>query len=314
MKKKRVVVIGGGTGLSVLVRGLKKLPIDLTAIVTIADDGGSSGRLRTEMEMPPPGDIRNVLLAMSETEPLLERLMQHRFKSGNGLSGHSVGNLLIAAMTEITGDFPLAVKELSKVLAVKGEVLPATLTTVTLKAEMSDGEIICGESQIPLAKKKIARVFIEPKNAKALPEALIALKKADLIVIGPGSLYTSIIPNLLVREIYAEINKSKAKKIYVCNVMTQPGETDGYSCLDHVLAIEKHTSLNFFQYLIVNNAPITLEVREQYREKGADPVLFNQEDFQGRAYQIISDNFLVHQTYLRHNMDRLATKIMEILS
>jgi len=227
-RQLRIVVIGGGTGLSVLLRGLKHEPVHITAIVTVADDGGSSGRLREEMDMLPPGDIRNVLTALADTEPLMEKVMQYRFSTGTGLAGHNLGNLLLAAMNEITGDFVTAVKTLSGVLAVRGDVLPASTQSIRLKAEMTDGSLVVGESQIPLTGKEIKRVFLDPEDAVPLSEALLAIAEADAILIGPGSLYTSILPNLLVRGLFAAIKRSPAPKIYICNVMTQPGETDGY--------------------------------------------------------------------------------------
>ena len=219
----RIVVIGGGTGLSVMLRGLKHKPVDITAIVTVADDGGSSGILRSELEMIPPGDIRNVLSALADVEPLLGQLLDYRFDKGNGLAGHSLGNLMLAAMCDITGDFVTGVRELSRVLAVRGRVLPASDHSIVLRALMEDGSIVEGESNIPKARGVIRRVSIEPKDVRALPEALEALREADAILVGPGSLYTSILPNLLVPEIAKTIIESNALKIFFCNVMTQPG-------------------------------------------------------------------------------------------
>lgn len=210
--RPNVVIIGGGTGLSVLLRGLKVYPVDITAIVTVADDGGSSGRLRDELSIPPPGDIRNVLAALSDVEPLVENLFQHRFNKGNSLTGHSLGNLILAAMTNITGDFFHAVTEMSKVLNVRGKVLPAANKSVVLHAEMEDGTIVSGESKIPYSGKKIKRVFLSPETIEPLEEAIDVIRKADLILIGPGSLYTSILPNLLVPKLGDEVCKAKAKK------------------------------------------------------------------------------------------------------
>src|SRR5690554_4593358 len=253
MKRAKVVVIGGGTGLSVLLRGLKTFPVDITAIVTVADDGGSSGKIRQELKVPPPGDIRNVLVALSEVEPLLEELFQHRFQNGENLSGHSLGNLLLAGMTSITGDFAQGVHELSRVLKVKGKVLPAANEGIVLHAEMEDGTFVEGESKIPLHGKKIKRVFLEPENPKPLQDTLNAIEEADLIVVGPGSLFTSIIPNLLVSEISEMISLAKAWKVYICNVMTQPGETDDFTAADHVEAIYNHVQERFLNSIIVNN-------------------------------------------------------------
>lgn len=311
--RKKIVVLGGGTGLSVLLRGLKKLDLDLTAIVTVADDGGSSGRLRNELDMLPPGDIRNVLISLANTEPLLERLLQHRFKKGNGIAGHNLGNLLIAAMQEITGDFVLAIKELSRVLAVKGTILPATLQKVVLSAEFEDGSVIFGESNISKAGKKIKQVAIDPNDAKPLDEALTAINKADAVITGPGSLYTSIIPNLLVKELKESVISSKGKKIYVCNLMTQPGETDSYNAIDHINAIEKHAGERFIEYVIVHKETISNEVIAQYRLKGASPVKIDHDLLQKKGYTVVSGEFLTYSTYLRHDSERLAEIVLSIL-
>ncbi|MEW9032291.1 MAG: gluconeogenesis factor YvcK family protein, partial [Planifilum fimeticola] len=219
-RRPHIVAIGGGTGLPVLLRGLKKAHVDITAVVTVADDGGSSGRLRDDMQMPPPGDVRNVLIALADTEPLLEQVLQHRFTNGDGLAGHALGNLMLAALKEITGDFTQAIEEMSRVLAVRGQVLPASSQDVVLLAEMTDGTIIRGESQIPKSGKKIRRVFLHPPQPAPHDDALDAIARADAIVIGPGSLYTSILPNLLVRGMAEAIRASSADKFYICNVMT----------------------------------------------------------------------------------------------
>ena len=233
----KVAVIGGGTGLSTILRGLKRYPIDITAIVTVADDGGSSGSLRTDFDVPPPGDIRNVLVALSEVEPLVQELFQYRFTGETDLAGHPTGNLLIAAMTNITGDFASAIQKLSEVLKVRGRVLPVCNTPLCLCAEYDDGTIIQGESLIPTIEKKIKRVYYTKEDARALDEAVEAIMEADLVLLGPGSLYTSIIPNLLLVEISEALVKTSAECVYCCNIMTQPGETTGYSASDHVLAL-----------------------------------------------------------------------------
>ncbi|OEF97792.1 hypothetical protein BHF71_11005 [Vulcanibacillus modesticaldus] len=310
--KKKIVVIGGGTGLSVILRGLKKKDIEISAIVTVADDGGSSGRLRDELDMLPPGDIRNVIIALANTEPLLEKLLQYRFQKGDGLAGHTLGNLFIAAMQEITGDFVLAIKEISRVLAVKGQVLPATLQKIVLYAELEDGSIVKGESNIPNTGKAIKRVFIKPDNVKPLIEALRVIEEADAIIIGPGSLYTSIIPNLLVPKLKETILLAKGKKIFISNVMTQPGETDGYTALDHVEAIERHVGQRFIEYVIVNDENIPEEIIEQYRLKGAEPVIADQNLF-SKGYQVITDKFLKYNAFLRHDADKLAECVLNIL-
>ncbi|GJM80689.1 gluconeogenesis factor [Paenibacillus sp. HMSSN-139] len=251
----RIVVMGGGTGLSVMLRGLKEKPLDITAIVTVADDGGSSGILRNELQMPPPGDIRNVLTALADVEPLLSDMLNYRFASGSGLAGHSLGNLILAAITDISGDFVTAVRELSRVFAVRGRVLPAAGQAVVLHAEMEDGTIVTGESKIPEVRGKIKRIFLEPEEVEPLPEAVEAIREADAILIGPGSLYTSIIPNLLVPKLAeAVLENTSAIKIFICNVMTQPGETDDYTVSDHLQAVYNHVGKHLFDYVIVNDA------------------------------------------------------------
>ncbi|OIJ21044.1 hypothetical protein BKP45_07515 [Anaerobacillus alkalidiazotrophicus] len=309
-----IVVIGGGTGLSAILRGLKTFPVDITAIVTVADDGGSSGRLRKELDIPPPGDVRNVLVALSEVEPLVEELFQHRFQNGHGLSGHSLGNLLLAGMTSITGDFAKGVHELSRVLNVRGKVLPAANQSIVLKAEMTDGSIVVGESTIPEVKKKIKRVFLTPENVKPLPETLKAIRKADLIVIGPGSLYTSVLPNLLVPGIADEIKKSTAKKVYICNVMTQPGETDDYTVSDHIGALVSHVGSGIIETVIANDQEIDKKHLEQYEKEGAKEVLIDREKLQKLPYQVVTDQLLIYKdNYLRHDAIRLSQVLLSLL-
>ena len=237
--KIKVVTIGGGTGLSVLLRGLKKYPLEITAVVTVADDGGSSGKIRSDMNIPSPGDIRNVIAALSDVEPYLEKMFQYRFDSGE-VKGHPVWNLMIADMTYINGDFSTAVKVMSRILNVRGTVLPTTNDIATLNAVLSDGEIIRGESSITKAGGVIDHVYITPSRVKPNEDVLRAIEEADYIIMGPGSLYTSIIPNLVISKVSEKIRESNAKKIYVCNVMTQHGETDNYTVSDHIVAINKH--------------------------------------------------------------------------
>lgn len=311
--QKNVVVIGGGTGLAAILKGLKKKNFNLTTIVTVADDGGSSGILRTELDMLPPGDIRNVLISLADTEPTLEKLLQHRFSKGEGLAGHNVGNLLIAAMQEITGDFVLAIKELSKVLAVKGEVLPATLQKIVLVAEFEDGTIIKGESKLTKTGKRIKRVYIEPSDVLPLGEAIVAIKSADAILLGPGSLYTSIIPNLLVHDLKNAILASKAKKIYICNLMTQPGETDNFTTMDHIRAIEEHVGEKFIEYTIVNNDNIPEDIIEKYRSMGAVQVKNDLELLIDNGYNVIVDDLIYYSNYLRHDADKLADIVLSII-
>lgn len=314
MNKANIVVIGGGTGLSAILRGLKTFPVDITAIVTVADDGGSSGRLRKELNIPPPGDVRNVLVALSEVEPLVERLFQHRFENGNGLSGHSLGNLLLAGMTSITGDFAKGVHELSRVLNVRGKVFPAANQSIVLQAEMSDGSIVIGESMIPQARKKIKRVFLTPDDIQPLPETINAIKKADLIVIGPGSLYTSVLPNLLVPGIAEEVKKSAASKVYICNVMTQPGETDGYTVSDHVNSVVNHVGEGIINTIIVNNQEINSNHLMQYEKEGAQQVIFDKEKLQKLPYQIVADELLIYtDNYLRHDAIKLSQLLLSLM-
>jgi uncharacterized cofD-like protein len=312
-KRPRVVVIGGGTGLSVMLRGLKDRPLDITAIVTVADDGGSSGILRSELQMPPPGDIRNVLIALADAEPLLAQILNYRFPAGTGLAGHSLGNLMLAAMREITGDFVTGVKELSRVLAVRGRVLPAAAEAIVLKAEMSDGTIVEGESKIPQANGSIKRVFIEPADVAPLQEAVEALREADAILVGPGSLYTSILPNLLVPQIAQTIVDSQAVKIFICNVMTQPGETDDYSVSDHLNAVRDHVGRDLFDYVIVNNGEIPPQVQNKYAEKGAKVVHLDLDEVTKKGCKVIADKLVLFQTYLRHDAEKLSRHIYRLV-
>lgn len=249
----RVVAIGGGHGLSTLLRGLKMHTGNLTAVVTVADDGGSSGRLRREMGVLPPGDIRMCLVALAESEPLMTQLFQYRFDKGAGLEGHSFGNLFLVAMQAITGNFERALRESSRVLAVRGQILPSTLEDIQIGAEYADGQTTMGESNVPEVKKPIRRIFLNPSHPPAYPEAIKAILEADMIVVGPGSLYTSILPNLLVEDVARAVRAANAVKVYVCNVATQHGETDHYGVQDHVRTIERHAGPNLFQYVLVNN-------------------------------------------------------------
>jgi uncharacterized cofD-like protein len=309
----KVAVIGGGTGLSVMLRGLKEKPLDITAIVTVADDGGSSGVLRSELQIPPPGDIRNVLTALADVEPVLSQMLSYRFPLGTGLAGHSLGNLILAAMKDINGDFVSGVREMSRVFAVRGRVLPAAEQAIVLKAEMDDGSIVVGESQIPKTGKKIKRVFIEPENVPPLDEAKEAIQEADAILIGPGSLYTSILPNLLVTQIADTVKASKAVKIFICNVMTQPGETDMYSVSDHLQAIEEHIGAKIFDHVIVNKGKIPISVQEKYAEKGAKIVRFDKDVLSQQGYHVIADELVLFRTYLRHNAAKLSDHIYDLV-
>ncbi len=250
----RVVAIGGGTGLSTLLRGLKDHTSNLTAIVTVADDGGSSGILRRELGVLPPGDVRNCIAALADAEPLMTNLFQYRFSEGSGLAGHSFGNLFIVAMSGVVGNFEDAIRQTSRVLAVRGQIIPSTLANVTLCANLDDASTIQGESSIGNnGNGHIKQVYLLPENAPAHPEAVRAILEADLIVLGPGSLYTSVLPNLLVEGIRRALRASSAIKVYVCNVATQPGETDNFDVADHVKAIEEHVGKSFINYVLANN-------------------------------------------------------------
>ncbi len=311
-KGPHIVVIGGGTGLSTLLRGLKDYSSNITAIVTVADDGGSSGRIREQLGILPPGDVRNTLVALADTEPLMEKLFQYRFSWGEGLSGHSFGNLFIAAMTDITGDFEIAIREFSKVLAVRGRVIPSTLDAVTLKAKYTDGTEMSGESKIPQEGKRIKRITLEPVDAEALPEALEILETADLVVLGPGSLYTSLIPNLLVRPISEALATTKAPRIYVCNVMTQPGETDGMNASDHISAILQHTGgAMIMDYVLVNSARISGEQARKYQEQNAHAVRYDLDGLRKLGVTPIARPLLGRFNLVRHDSHVLAREIMK---
>ena len=252
----RVVCIGGGHGLSNLLRGLKEYTANLTAIVTVADDGGSSGRLRRDLQMLPPGDFRQCIVALSDVEPLMTRLFQYRFGSGEGLEGHSFGNLFLAAMIGVTGNFEQALSESSRVLNVRGQILPSTLSNVTLHAELADQRVVAGEHHITLAGGRVERVVLRPERVDAYPEAVAAIHHADMVVIGPGSLYTSVLPNLLVEGIAAAIRQTSALRVYVCNVATEEGETDHYDVAGHVDAIERHVGPGMLDVVLVNDHPV----------------------------------------------------------
>ena len=310
-KGAKVVAIGGGTGLSMLLRGIKRYTNNITAIVTVGDDGGSSGRLREEMGILPPGDIRNCIAALGDDEDLITELFQYRFKTGEGLAGHSFGNLFLTALCSITGDMVRAVKESSKVLNIRGVVLPATLDNMKLAAEFEDGRIIHGESNIPEANGKIKTLFTEPSNCKALPEALTAIKEADLIILGPGSLYTSVIPNLLVAGIADAIAQSRAKKIYVCNIMTQPGETTDYTVASHVNALIKHSKgRHIIDAVLVNNS-LPENISSGYAASGSIPVKLDMENLAPIGIEIVSQKLIQENKdgLVRHSSNRVARAV-----
>lgn len=312
-KGPAITVVGGGHGLSVLLRGIKQATSNVTAVVTVADDGGSSGRLRQDLGMIPPGDLRNCLVALADTEPLMEKLFQHRFEGSSELSGHSFGNLFIAAMTQVTGDVETALKESSKVLAVKGQVLPASKEFVRLDAIMEDGTVVCGESQIPEAHKRIHRVKLYPEQAEAVQSSLDAIRNAEAIVLGPGSLYTSVIPNLLVEGIGDAICRSKAVKIYICNVMTQPGETDEYTASMHVKAIMDHAGRNAVDYVIVNSTPVPEDLKQKYAETGAYPVVVDDDALNQLGVGIIKADLITSKDAIHHDPKKLCDSVMRVV-
>lgn len=307
-----VTVIGGGHGLSVLLRGVKKLTKNVTAVVTVADDGGSSGRLREDFGMIPPGDLRNCLVALADTEPLMEKLFQHRFGGSGDLAGHSFGNLFIAAMTEVLGDVEQALKESSKVLAVRGRVLPASTQRVRLIATMTDGTIVEGESKIPEAKKRIDRVHLYPPEVKPAQSVLDAITDADIIVLGPGSLYTSILPNLLVDNVAETLRRSRAMKIYICNVMTQPGETSDYTASMHAKAIIDHAGPGVIDYVIVNSKPVAESAQLKYAAENSYPVAVDEEGLAELGIRYLDTDIISQANPAHHDPDKLAHNIMAL--
>ena len=306
-----IVVIGGGTGISVLLRGLKEYTSNITAIVCVTDDGGSSGNLRGQFGILPPGDMRNCLVALADTEPIMEKIFDYRFKEGEGLAGHSLGNLLITAMADLSGSFETAINELSKVLAIRGRVLPSTLDNITLAAELADGSIIKGESNISKSVKPIKRVYSVPTGCEPLPQALEAIIEADAIILGPGSLYTSVIPNLLVPGIVEAIQKAQGLKIYICNVMTQPGETAGYKVSDHLRAIYYHSFPALMEVVIVNSGQIPLYYKEKYAREGAEAVEADSEELLKLGIRVIEAPLISENGFIRHDSRALAETIIK---
>jgi len=316
--------MGGGTGLSTLLRGLKeyvarrraereRLPIsDLAAVVTVTDDGGSSGRLRREYSVLPPGDIRNCMVALSNDEALLSRLFQYRFTGGRGLAGHSFGNLFLTALTHVTGgDFPEAVRLSGQVLAIRGRIYPSTERNVTLEAELQNGKIVRGETRISRSPSRIRRVRLVPRHVKPLSEVLEAIREADLILIGPGSLYTSLIPNLLLSKVTAAIARSSATRVYIANLMTQPGETVGYSVADHVRAIYDHTREGLFDWVVLNREPASARVLRKYRAAGAEPVRPAISELHRMGLRCVIADLLQEGKVVRHDQRRLARLILD---
>ncbi len=309
-KGPKIVAIGGGTGLSTLLKGIKKITNNITAVVTVGDDGGSSGRLREELGVLPPGDIRNCIAALADDDNLVTKLFQYRFKMGEGLEGHSFGNLFLTALCAITGDMVSAVKESSNVLSIRGRVLPSTLDDMRLVAEMDDGTIVKGESNIPHSKKKIKKLYTEPENCKPLHDVIEAINDCDLIILGPGSLYTSVIPNLLIDEISEAISKSHAKKIYICNIMTQPGETDDFAVSKHVNTILSHAKYpNIIDTVLVNDS-LPLSLINNYKAVGSVPVVLDTENLQKMGISIEVRRLVENDTkLLRHSPYKLARAI-----
>jgi uncharacterized cofD-like protein len=313
MEPLRIVAIGGGTGLSTLLHGLKRYAQDpqeaeITAVVTVTDDGGSSGRLRREFEVLPPGDIRNCMVALSEDEGLLSKLFQYRFSEGKGLKGHSFGNLFLTALTNLTGDFAQAVKVSSEVLASLGRIYPATEANVTLEAELENGRIVTGESKISKSRSPIKWIRLRPRVCKPLPETLEAIARADLITFGPGSLFTSVIPNVLVQGVPAAIRRSRALKAYFVNLMWQPGETTGFRASDHVAAINRHAGGNLFDVAVVNTRGITVRQRRKYAAELAQSVMNDVDRLSAMGLQVVAADLLAAGEIVRHD-SRVAAEI-----
>jgi uncharacterized cofD-like protein len=323
----RVVSIGGGTGLSTLLSGLKlharnaqgvaaagQPIVDITAVVTVTDDGGSSGRLRREFDILPPGDIRNCMVSLSEDETLLSRLFQYRFSSGAGLKGHSFGNLFLAALNQITGDFAHTVKLSSEILAIRGRIFPSTSANVTLEAVLVDGSIVRGESKISKSRRAIDLIRIIPSNCRPLPETLDAIRRADLITLGPGSLYTSVIPNLLVKGISEAIARSPALKVYFVNLMWQPGETIDFSASRHVEAINRHAGRKFTGCVVLNSAPIPPALRRKYAKQNVMPVENDFEQLAALGVKVVTADLLGDINLVRHDPRALAEIVIELAS
>lgn len=312
----RIVAIGGGTGLSTMIRGLKAYTSNITAVVTVADDGGGSGKLRGDLGILPPGDIRNCLVALAHTEPIMEELMQYRFTEGS-LKGQNFGNLFLAAMNGISSSFEEGIKKMSDVLAVQGKVYPVTLEDVTLCASLENGMVIKGESNIPIesfnTQSGIKKVFLEPSSPEPFENSLFAIENADCIIMGPGSLYTSVLPNLIIERISESIKNSKALKIYVSNIMTQPGETDGYKLSNHINAILDHCGEGLFDFAIANDGIIPEEYFIKYKNDGQDMVEIDKDNIPESIEIITEDLVQIKNGLLRHDTERLAIVIMKLI-
>jgi uncharacterized cofD-like protein len=321
----KVVAIGGGTGLSTLLRGLKRHVSDpgrpaqfrpeitrLTAVVTVTDEGGSSGRLRRDFRILPPGDIRNCLVALAEDEQLLTKIFNYRFSSGHGLRGHNLGNLLLTALTNLTHDFAKAVRLSSEVLAIRGEIFPATLSDVHLKATRIDGKVIRGERSITRTRVPIGRLEIVPSRCRPLPDTLAAIREADLITLGPGSVYTSLVPNLLVQGIAEGIARSRAVKVLICNLMTQPGESRGYSASDHVRALHQHAGRKLFDYIVLNTKALSPALLKRYEAERAMPVALDLDAVNRMGVKPLCADLLVEDGVARHDFRRLAQLLLAL--
>jgi uncharacterized cofD-like protein len=324
----RVVAIGGGTGLSTLLKGLKRFALtpseslvappdsplirDLSAVVTVSDDGGSSGRLRKELNMLPPGDIRNCIVALSEDEALLSQLFRHRFEKGSGLEGHSFGNLFLAALTSITHDFSEAVRLSSEILVTRGHIYPATTSNVELEALMEDGSRVRGETKITASKGRIKELFLVPPNVDPLPQTLEAIARADVISIGPGSLFTSLIPNLLVHGIADAIVNSFATKVYICNLMTQANESLGLTAADHIRALNRHAKCQLFDYALINRTPVSYELKGKYAEEGACQIVSDLDAVEALGVIPVLGDYLEEDGVARHNTTRIAGDLVQL--
>lgn len=310
-KGPKVVVIGGGTGLSTMLSGIKYYSRNVTAIVTVADDGGSSGRLRREFDILPPGDIRNCLAALADDSDLMTKLFRYRFEKGEGVAGHSFGNLFITAMTEVTGSFDTAIEESSKILAIRGTVLPASLDPIRLKAEFFDGSSVEGETAIPEKGLPIKELSLLPENARANQEAIDAINEAELIVVGPGSLYTSVLPNLLIDEIREAVEESAACKIYASNIMTQHGETDSFTASKHVKVLQEHTSDKIVSHCIINHAACDTETLLKYAQQHSFPVIPDKEKIETLGVKVVVADLISEAEYIRHDPEKLAKIIFD---
>ncbi|MDD5085254.1 MAG: YvcK family protein [Candidatus Omnitrophica bacterium] len=312
-KGPHVVAIGGGTGLSMLLHGLKEYTNNISAIVTVTDTGGSSGRLRDELDILPPGDIRNCLVALADAEPLMCDLFQYRFENGSGLKGHNFGNLFITALSKVTGDFERAIKESSKVLAIRGSVIPSTLEDITLVGEFRDGSRIEGETNITERDKPIKCVTLEPRNCRATKEALDALENADLIIYGPGSLYTSILPNLLISDLLKKVLESNARKFYIANVMTQAGETNDLSVSEHLRVLIEHTDPRLVDTVFINTAEVPPELIEKYRAEESEPVALDIDRIREKGYEVVEGDMALFGEQVRHDPKKLCNLIFNTL-